>query len=334
MKSSSFFSVVIPLHNKAPHIKRAIQSVFAQKGSDYELIIVDDASSDGGREIAEGLITGRPACRLCKRTEPGPGGYAARNLGIREAAGEWIAFLDADDQWAEGLLDEYRRLMALFPDSAFIGTAQREVSVSGKLSFDPFYQKTGKREPECINLLAYAHYGSQDCNPIHTSAVAVKKELLLDIGGFPEDRCVRGGDRDTWLRLLSCTDFAWSPFLGAVYYRDSVNMVTHTTPPPVRNCMDQTIETLIQDKMLLLRFGPAFVAEMRRLANAERKSALKHRLRKGALCPADVRMLYFSVQPSYWIRMLIVALIPGPLVRSFFRFVRFLKGNHNRSKKV
>src|SRR3546814_13829312 len=70
--------------------------------SPHELIIIDDCSSDGGRDIAAAVRD--PRIRLFERKSPGPGGYAARNLGIRQASGDWIAFLDADDIWHENHL--------------------------------------------------------------------------------------------------------------------------------------------------------------------------------------------------------------------------------------
>src|SRR3546814_13546028 len=102
------FSVIMPLYNKAPHVAASINSVLAQSLSPHELIIIDDCSSDGGRDIAAAVRD--PRIRLFERKSPGPGGYAARNLGIRQASGDWNAFLDADDIWHENHL-------AVLPDA-------------------------------------------------------------------------------------------------------------------------------------------------------------------------------------------------------------------------
>src|SRR3546814_2960808 len=76
------FSVIMPLYNKAPHVAASINSVLAQSLSPHELIIIDDCSSDGGRDIAAAVRD--PRIRLFERKSPGPGGYAARNLGRSE----------------------------------------------------------------------------------------------------------------------------------------------------------------------------------------------------------------------------------------------------------
>src|SRR5262245_50605451 len=92
------FSVVIPLYNKHAYIRRAIESAIGQDHPPYEVIIIEDSSDDGSAQIAQSYA-GHPLIRLLVRAEPGPGGYAARNLGVREALGTWIALLDADDEW-------------------------------------------------------------------------------------------------------------------------------------------------------------------------------------------------------------------------------------------
>jgi glycosyltransferase involved in cell wall biosynthesis len=95
--SPPVISVVIPVSDKAPHIGAALESVLAQDYAPHEILVIDDASRDGSRTVVEGYPD--PRIRLLSRTERGPGGYAARNLGIGEARGDWIAFLDADDLW-------------------------------------------------------------------------------------------------------------------------------------------------------------------------------------------------------------------------------------------
>lgn len=91
-------SVVIPTYNRSEHIQRAIQSVLGQTYSHFEIIVVDDRSQDNTVQIVQEYVRTDSRIRLVVHSER-KGAQAARNTGIQAAAGEWIAFLDSDDQW-------------------------------------------------------------------------------------------------------------------------------------------------------------------------------------------------------------------------------------------
>ena len=95
-------SVIIPLYNKAPFLRRALDSVRAQTYGDFEAILVDDCSTDGGGDLAAVYPDRR--FRTISQKNAGPG--AARNRGIAEARGQLLAFLDADDEWMPGFLEK------------------------------------------------------------------------------------------------------------------------------------------------------------------------------------------------------------------------------------
>ncbi|MDD5303369.1 MAG: glycosyltransferase family A protein, partial [Elusimicrobia bacterium] len=124
-------SVVIPLYNKGPHIARALDSVLAQSVRDFEIVVVDDASTDGGAEIVRRHHDRR--IRLVGRDKPGPGGHAARNAGIKAAAAPLIAFLDADDTWEPQYLETILRMRKAYPQAGAYATAYRIYDRGGRV---------------------------------------------------------------------------------------------------------------------------------------------------------------------------------------------------------
>ena len=224
-----FFSIVIPVYNKGPHINRSIRSVLNQTLQDYELIIVNDASTDSSQEELEKFHD--PRMRILQRTSPGPGGYAARNLGIKEARAEWVVFLDADDEWYDGHLDELLQLIQGYPEAGLVSTSWNEIEENKAAMANQFRQSLAESGHLLIDFKEYVKKSVEVDVPFCASSVAIEKNILLSVGGFPEGKTRRGGDVDTWLRVMAhAKKAAWSPRITAIYYRDSVNMVTKTEP--------------------------------------------------------------------------------------------------------
>lgn len=120
-------SVVMPLFNKVRHIKRALDSVLAQTYRDFEVIVVDDGSTDGSENVVEQYTD--PRVRLVHREHISSwGGHAARNLGIAESRADLIAFLDADDEWLPDYLQTIMSLIGRFPGAAAWSTTYYQIS--------------------------------------------------------------------------------------------------------------------------------------------------------------------------------------------------------------
>src|SRR5262249_38507394 len=111
VSSTVQFSVVVPLYNKARYISRCLDSIRAQTYPDFEIIVVNDGSTDGGESIVRGY--GDARIRLVSQQNAGPG--PARNRGIAEARGDWIAMLDSDDEWDPRYLELGVKLLESYP---------------------------------------------------------------------------------------------------------------------------------------------------------------------------------------------------------------------------
>src|SRR5512145_2940474 len=110
-RMTGLISVVMPCFNAAPYVEDAVRSALDQDDRAVELIVVDDGSSDGSRDILARLAGEYPG-RLTLLATDRKGPYPARNLALRRANGQFVAFLDADDYWAENCLSTLRRALA------------------------------------------------------------------------------------------------------------------------------------------------------------------------------------------------------------------------------
>jgi len=192
-------SVIVPLYNKAAFVRRALDSVASQTFADFEAIVVDDGSTDGGARVVAEYADARS--RLVTQRNAGPG--AARNRGIEEAAGEFLAFLDADDEWLPEYLAESVRLLEDFSGEAATVTsgyfehppgASRERMWRGRGITDGLQHVTAETSPELVvSMLAYM-------SPCSTVARA---DVVRRHGGFYErDRCLYAEDAHLWLKVL------------------------------------------------------------------------------------------------------------------------------------
>lgn len=188
-------SVVIPAYNAAACVARAVDSVLAQSWTDRELLVVDDGSRDG--TVA---VLGAYGDRVRVLTQANAGPAAARNLGLRQARGRYVAFLDADDWWLPSKLSRQVELLDQRPEVGFCSTATRVIAQDGTPGADWPCSCDGTPLLETLFVRSAAVSGS-------TSGVLARRELLLEAGGF--DASLRGfEDPDLWIRLAARTAYA------------------------------------------------------------------------------------------------------------------------------
>ncbi len=176
-------SIIIPTHNRVIFLKEALDSVIKQSFSDFELIVVDDGSTDGTAD----LVAKYPGVRYIYQKNRGVS--SARNLGIRSARGNFIAFLDSDDLWLNDKLKEQISFFDISPDASICQTEELWLRDGQKRNPKKKHQK-------------YSGYILKECLPlciVSPSAVMLKKEVFEKIGLFDESFPVCE-DYDFWLR--------------------------------------------------------------------------------------------------------------------------------------
>ena len=222
------FSVVIPVYNKKPHIARMIKSLLHQTLQDFEVIVVDDSSTDGSIEEIKRLYGNKARYfRTAGDVQLGPG--AARNIGVANARAEWIAFLDADDEWHPDHISQMNAQIKRFPEASVFSCGWYITGNGGSQHKDPHTLKYAGHGYHTIDFAEYLKRMRNRLAPIWTSVSVMKRSTLLEAGGFPEN-CMNSEDQDTWLRVSAISPIGWSPFTGAWYHREAVNRTAGRYP--------------------------------------------------------------------------------------------------------
>lgn len=203
------FSVVIPLYNKEISIKSTIESVLNQTFDNFELIVVDDGSTDASPYIVSEIKDDR--IRLIRQKNQGVS--VARNRGVKEAKYKWIAFLDGDDLWKENHLVEILKMMDKYPD--------RNVYVTSFEYSDGRYMYKLPRNVEIFKIDNYFKESLKEYL-ICTDVIVINKESFNIVGGFNEN-LNRGEDLDLWARLAREYEVIKSSKVTAIYRIEAEN---------------------------------------------------------------------------------------------------------------
>ena len=179
------FSVIIPLYNKALYIQRALDSVLNQSFKDYEIIVVNDGSKDGGEEIVSKVY----GTKVKLIHQDNQGVSVARNTGIAKAVFDYITFLDADDCWHPDFLFWMYKVLSKNPELKMLGSSYSNATLPHTI------------ENPRIELISN-YFDRADANTLFTSSsTVIHKSFFNNNIGF-KPHLVRGEDIDVWLRAV------------------------------------------------------------------------------------------------------------------------------------
>lgn len=192
------FSVIIPLYNKADYIEKSIGSVFAQTYQEFELIVVNDGSTDDSlknlRFIISDLKLSEEKIKIIDQLNQGVS--IARNNGVKVSKYDFIAFLDADDWWEPTYLEEMKRLIEAYPEAGIFGSNYFIVKYGHKRIAPIGVARNFKRG--IINY--FIVYSKTLCMPLWTGAIIIKKAIYVKEKGFKSNLKL-GEDFDLWVRV-------------------------------------------------------------------------------------------------------------------------------------
>jgi glycosyltransferase involved in cell wall biosynthesis len=210
------FSVVIPLYNKAHTIQRTLGTVLNQTFRDFEVVIVDDGSTDNGAVLIRETVTD-PRVRIVEQVNMGVS--SARNNGVLHSKYDYIAFLDGDDEWLPGYLAKMHEAIALHPDACMFCCAGTVTAKDCEVTRIAHKYKGMIKE---IDFFENPHIF------LHTSAAVVRKDMFNKAGGFPASM-KRNEDYALFFSLAFITKVVYCGFPLSTYVGNVAGQAT-TTP--------------------------------------------------------------------------------------------------------
>lgn len=182
-----FFSIIIPTFNRSALLKRALESIYKQTFSEYEVIVIDDGSTD---DTAKMLQADFPSVKYLYQENDGVS--SARNKGLKIAKGEWLAFLDSDDEWLSSKLEKQIAILKLTPDAKICHTEEIWVRNGVRVNQMKKHKKTGGWIfPQCLPLCAMS-----------PSSIVIHRSVFDEVGEF-DTSLPACEDYDLWLRITA-----------------------------------------------------------------------------------------------------------------------------------
>lgn len=211
------FSVIIPIYNKVNYIEKSVQSVLNQTFNDFEIIIVNDGSTDNSLEIVQ-QYNNSTTQQFNIINQPNFGVSIARNNGVKAANYEYIAFLDADDWWDMNYLSEMQTIINDYPEAGIWAAKYFKVKNGKNIEANIGLEKEFKRG--YINY--FNVYSKTMWMPITSSSFVIKKEIFNDFNGFKSNLKI-GEDFDLWVRIALKYKIAYLNIPLVYYNQDVVN---------------------------------------------------------------------------------------------------------------
>ncbi|WP_219007325.1 glycosyltransferase family 2 protein [Aquimarina litoralis] len=214
------FSVVIPLYNKEKYIAATIRSVLDQKETDYEIIVVNDGSTDGSEDIV--LEFKNPKIKYFKKNNTGVSD--TRNFGISKTTGTYVAFLDADDYWFSNHLSEFKKSMSKHPDY-LIFCNNYSVQLTSKKNIQTSFSYLPSNDQ--IVIIENYFRSSLNHSIVNSNSICIHASVLKK--GYIFDTNINSGqDTDLWIRLGIDFPFVFNKTVTSIYYQFVANSLSKT----------------------------------------------------------------------------------------------------------
>jgi cellulose synthase/poly-beta-1,6-N-acetylglucosamine synthase-like glycosyltransferase len=305
----------MPLYNKEGEVRRAIGSVMNQEFRDFELIVVDDGSTDSGPEIVSSYRD--PRIRIVSQVNAGAS--AARNRGIELARAGLIAFLDADDEWYAKFLPTILDLTLKFPECSIFATSY--VIANKESGIRRAVLRGLPRNFQQGVLQRYFEVASQSDPPLWSSAIAIRKAAIEAIGGFPVG-IATGEDLLTWAKLAVEYKIAYSIAPLAMFWEPEGISSRPGRVPAVPDRVGEALAQLLDQRGSEV---PAGLTDY--VANWHRMRGVIFLLladRRGTQAEIRKAMQLVGLRGRL-LALFLISLLPGPSARFTYETMRRLR---------
>jgi glycosyltransferase involved in cell wall biosynthesis len=243
------FSIVIPLYNKAAAVTDTLRSVLAQTVTDFEVVVIDDGSTDNSAEVVEQFCQRQGDRRFQLLPQANAGVSATRNRGIELTQADHLIFLDADDLWQPTFLFHIQALISQFPQAGAYATAFVEQINDGHggCSLSPHRIYGLKDQPVLVNN--YFDVASRGQLPLMPSSTCIPRRILEEVGGFPTDQ-IQGEDQDLWARIGLRYPIALHPAPDVRYVISAENRVSTTVIPATELAFSRNLQNLLDHNQI------------------------------------------------------------------------------------
>jgi len=303
------FSVIVPLYNKVEYIERAINSILNQTYQNFELIIVNDGSIDGG----EKKIELNKDSRIQLITQSNQGVSVARNTGAKNAKYNYLAFLDADDIWDENFLEEINFLINEYPNAGIFATNNYFEYPNGKVLYQNYDWIFGGKKSGIISdyFKIFAKIGK---SPFSNSNICIPQNIFESIGGYKAG-VKSTEDSDLWCRIALKNNIAYLTTPLATYFIDLPN----NTQLLIQR-EDYQVSVTLQNSLDDNQVKPEHIKSVRKLIAFQQLSLVKRAILTGNKAIALDKLFDMRIFRKYrvcFFSHLLFALLPFNVFNKF-----------------
>lgn len=282
------FTVIIPLYNKEPYIKRALETVLNQTYDNFEMIIIDDGSTDEGVRIVSSIQD----TRIKVFSQINSGVSAARNRGALLAKNQYLAFLDADDTWEPNFLQEISNLIDEFPYAGIYATNNKFIYPSGKVMLESFSDLFNGKNTGIIEDY-FGLFAKIQKSPFSNSNLCIPKKIYDEFGGYKEGVKLTE-DSDLWCRIALKYDIAYNIRPLANYFM-ALEGSTHSIFEP----KEFQVALTLKDSISQNQVKKELISSVKKLISFQNLSLVKRAILSGEKMFVIRKIFNYAMWISY-----------------------------------